>query len=106
MKEIASIIKGSILTIEKTTELFYQQKIDEGYKELNHTLIMLTDTMNHIFTYKAEGYDIGVEEDHLVQVLTEAMNALEMKDVILLSDIMQYDLKELLEKVLFTISNE
>lgn len=105
MKEITSILEGSILMIEKTTELFYQQKIEEGYKELNHTLIMLTDTVNHIFNYKAEGNDIGVEEDYLVQVLTEAMKALEMKDVILLSDILQYDLKELLEKVLFSISN-
>lgn len=105
MIEIASILEGSILKIEKTTELFYKQKTDEGYKELNYTLIMLTDTMNHIFNYKAEGYDIGVEVDHLVQVLTEAMRALEMKDVILLSDILQYDLKQLLEKVLYTLSN-
>lgn len=91
-------------SIDETTDLFYQNKTNEGYKRFEDTITVLTDTINNIFEYKNQGYDIGIEEPHLVEVLTNAMNAMEEKDALLLSDILNYELKELFEQVDETIS--
>jgi len=102
------MIKGkleeAIISIEKTTDLFYQNKVNEGYKQFENTLLVLTNTINGIFEHKVQGNEIGIEESRLVEVLTEAMNAMEAKDALLLSDILNYELKELFEQVIKTIS--
>jgi hypothetical protein len=93
-----------IISIEKATDLFYQNKVNEGYKQFENTLLVLTDTINDIFQYKIQGNEIGIEESRLINVLTEAMNAMEAKDALLLSDILNYELKELFHQVVKTIS--
>ncbi|ROR31544.1 hypothetical protein EDD66_101161 [Mobilisporobacter senegalensis] len=103
MRELKDIIKESIQSINQTTELFYQQKTKEGYEQLENTLILLSNTMNSVFSYIKEGNDIGINENELVQLLSDAMNAMEKKDIILLSDILQYELKELFENILQVI---
>ncbi len=103
MGDIKNVLLMSSDSIEKTSELFYQQNIQEGYNQLEQTLILLTRTIDSIFTYKAEGNELDIDTDHLLQVLSEAMSALEKKDTTLLSDILTYDLKELFEKALSTL---
>jgi hypothetical protein len=98
MSNIKNVLLTSINAIDRTTQLFYQQNIPEGYQELETTLVQLTQTINEIFTYKSEGNQIDIEESQLIQSLNEAMKALEEKDTTLLSDILQYELKELFEK--------
>ena len=100
MGDLKYLLEESILLMRQTTELFYQQKTDEGYQQLDSTLAVLTETMGRIFKYKEEGHDILIDEHQLVQVLTEAMKAMEEKDTVLLSDILQYELEELLNLVL------
>ena len=48
----------------------------------------------------ANGNDTAFDGDKLVHLLAEAMRAMETKDTILLSDILQYELKEALEQTL------
>lgn len=100
MGDLKNILKESIQSVRQTTELFYQQRTDEGYKQLDSTIVVLSKVIDGIFKYKAEGHDILIDENQLVLVLTEAMKAMEAKDTILLSDILQYELEDLLNTVL------
>lgn len=100
MRELKNVLEQAIQSIEQTVELFYQQKNEEGFKQLDYTLTMLIKVMNDIFAYQSAGHSIGIDENQLVQVLAEAMKAMEVKDTVLLSDILQYDLKELFNKIL------
>lgn len=99
MRDLKDKLEESIQSIGITTELFYQQKIEQGYKQLEYTIAILIDTTNSIFKYKAENHDILIDEKQLVQVLADAMEAMEVKDTVLLSDILQYELIELLDKI-------
>ena len=97
-----SIIKGkiddAIQVIDFNSDLFYQNKRDEGYKHLDNTLVKISDAIEEVIRYQNDsGQDIQGEK--VVGILTEAMKALEMKDALLLADILQYDLKEILEDV-------
>lgn len=100
MNELRLALQESIQSIEQTTELFYQQKIEAGYIELQNTLSILSNTINNLYIHLADGKDIGSYGDKLVYVLREAMRAMEIKDTILLSDILQYELKEVVEQIL------
>lgn len=86
------VIKDTIKAIEDNTELFYQQKNNEGYKMLNTTLALLEQTINAI---QVSEY---IDGQLFIEVLTEAMKALENGDTILFSDILYFNLKSLLEQ--------
>ena len=103
MEEIKIEITDIIKSIDETTTDFYQQKTDEGYKSLDITLELLILGINHILEYNSENNGIKIDEQQLNNLLTEAMKAIESKDVILLSDILQYDIKELFEDILKTL---
>lgn len=91
-------IDDAIQAIDINTELFYQNKIDDGYKNLDSTLGKISFVIEDIIRYQEQsGQD--VQAKRFVEILTEAMRALENKDALLLADILQYDLKELLEEV-------
>lgn len=97
-----SIIKGkiddAIQVIDFNTDLFYQNHIDEGYKHLDNTLVKISAAIEEVIRYQSDsGQD--VQGERVVEILTEAMKALEKKDALLLADILQYDLKEILENV-------
>ena len=94
----------ALQSIDETTDLFYQNKVNEGYKQFEETLTVLTDTVNEIFNYKSQGHELGIEESKLIEVLTKAMNAMEEKDALLLSDILSYELKELFQQIIDTIA--
>jgi hypothetical protein len=95
-KEIAEIIKK----IEQTTEAFYQQRNEEGYKNLESLLNSMSVLFKQISTYKSEGIELDIDEARLNNILNDAMNALERADNILLSDILKYELEGLLEAFL------
>lgn len=98
MNMVRSKIDETIRIIDDNTDLFYQNKIDEGYKYLDKTLIKISDIIEEVIEYqKQSGEDIHGEK--IVGILTEAMKALEKKDALLLADILQYELKEILEEV-------
>jgi len=90
----------AIEAIEKNTSLFYQQKDKEGYDQFDHTLGILMQTVNQLSVNKSEYNEIHIDEQTLNTILGNAMNAIESGDTILLSDILYFDLKPLLEECL------
>jgi hypothetical protein len=93
-------INEIIQSIDATTLLFYQQNNEAGYAQLDQLLVLLMQGFNSILSYKAKGFDIGIEESQINNVLNEAMKAMQNKDTILLSDILCYDIKGLFNSIL------
>ena len=95
-KNITEIIEA----ISKVTGLFYQNRTEEGYRELEKVLIALSSLVSIISEEIKDSRDRLLDEEKLNEVLTQAMKALEAGDTILFSDIFEYDLKELLAQSL------
>lgn len=94
------MLEEAIKLIDEISELFYQQKLEQGYNKFEDAVTMLTQLMNGLFTINLENSEFDTERDKIVQILTSAMQALEAKDTILLSDILQYELKELFVRII------
>lgn len=88
-------ITEAIESISKVTRLFYQNRTDEGYKELDNVLSVLNNTVSVISEERQNGNDILIDDTKLNDVLMQAMKALEIGDTILFSDIFEYELKDL-----------
>lgn len=93
-----NIINDAIKAIEDNTELFYQQKVKEGYEMLNNTLSLLTQTIDLIKESPIESDSLYIDEQLLNGVLSNAIKALEYGDTILFSDILYFDLIPLFEQ--------
>lgn len=89
--------------IELATDYFYQQNNDEGYNYLNKLINILIEITNEISNLKSKELSVGIEDKQLLSTLSEALEALEKKDFILLSDILNYDMNELLDAILEVI---
>ena len=94
------MITDAIKSIEDNTSLFYQQKNKEGYEMLNNTLELLIKTTNGILGIQKDKSELFIDEQELNTILGNAMNAIESGDSILLSDILYFDLRPLLEQIL------
>lgn len=88
------MIIEAIREIDHNSKLFYQQKEKEGYASLENTLALLIQATNVILENNLEHIDGQV----LNTILLNAMNAMNAKDSILLSDILYFELKPLLEQ--------
>ncbi len=97
MSDRREIVKQAIGSIEITSELFYQQNIQEGYSQLEQTLAILSGLADLLYAEDADSVDCQIDSSRFSAILSDALGALEQKDTVLLSDILQYDLKELLE---------
>ncbi len=85
--------------IDDTTDLFYQQKIKEGYGQLGHTLEKLAEAADRISINNKGNYRHDIREDSLPEILGSAMEAMEAGDMVLFSDILQYELKEAFREI-------
>lgn len=95
--DINEMINQVTTGISQVTESFYQGKDNEGYLKLNGVISDLMSLIEKMIEYKGSEESQG--EEQLMQTVTEAMNALEQKDTILLSDILQYDLADQLQSI-------
>ena len=95
-----NMVPDVISAIEDNTSLFYQQKNKEGYEMLDKTLALLINITNGVLDSQKDKSEIYIEEQDLNTILANAMNAIENGDTILLSDILYFDLKPLLEQYL------
>lgn len=96
MESLKEINKNVIDKIEIATNLFYQQKNQEGFTQLEGIIYLLNNITNRVSELELEGSHVNIDIIKMNQILTDAMNALENLDTILLSDILNYDLKEML----------
>lgn len=97
MKEL---LLKTIEEIERVTDYFYKQHNQTGYSELDQVITDISLTIDKIFKYRSEKQTINFDEQKLIDTLTEAMNAMEGKDTILLADILQYDLLEQFQDII------
>lgn len=86
--------------IQEKVELFYQQKTGEALQQFDGVLQNMLALIDGIFAYKQEHQDFELDENKLQGMLTEAMQALQDRDMILLADIIQYDFIEYTQKLL------
>lgn len=93
-------IQAMVLKIHKITDLMYQQKQGEAFQEFGVCLNELTLITEQFFTLKMQGILSTFDEQKYLQILKEAMNALEIRDDVLLADILNYDLTEQLEEII------
>lgn len=89
------VVYNAIEAIEATTKLFYMQKNKDGYAELQKTLGYIMEAINFLYGFKEQ---TGYNQDDILAILNKAMTSLEKQDMILLSDILEYELKEELTK--------
>lgn len=94
-------ILKAIESIEELTTLFYQQKVDEGYQKLDSTLTYIAEAIDYSYKYNSETMNY-INEMQII--LNKAVISLEKKDTILLSDILNYELKGVLETVLIILN--
>ncbi len=89
------MIDEIINDINDVSDMFYKQKEFMGYDML-YQLIDKLIKFTQILGSKEENKEYN---DKLMQCLSQALAALEQKDIILLSDILSYDLVDLLKEI-------
>lgn len=94
MQDNNEILQTVILSIEETTTFFYQQKDKEGYEKLNESLAAIGLAMDVIHKLSTENERFVTIEKNINSYLNNAMEALAIKDSILLADILLYEIAE------------
>ena len=95
MDNIREYIDNTIDIISDMSELFYQQKTNEALNSMN----ILLDNIMNIGAYIDNNADMSLEDKNkIVVILSETLNSMEMKDYILLADILKYDMSEVLRE--------
>ena len=94
---IRDLVRKSINAIDATSGLFYQQNIQEGYSQLEKTLAIISELAHSLYITEEDDEELPIDCNNFNAILTDVMNAMEQKDTILMADILQYDLKSLLE---------
>lgn len=97
MEHLKDHIQDTVEQINKVTELLYQKNNNEAFGRFNDVLTMLATLTDEIFSSDEVAQEI---KSSFLEYLKEAMNAMENKDFILLSDILQYDIIEHLENII------
>ena len=105
MSELVKEIEVLLQDMEQTTDLFYQQKKQEGFIRLNQTLESLAKVITQLESTTVKESSVIIEMNLINQQLMNAMKALEENDTILFSDILQYELKNLLLEVIKKYGN-
>lgn len=99
MSDIRDMIQGTIQKTDQVVELFYQQKNQEAYGQMETLLTDMMGTIDAIFAYKAENDAFSFDEQGLTEVLKTTLAAMEDQDAILMADILKYDVIEKLQEI-------
>lgn len=103
MVEEKKCVLKTIDIIQQTTELFYQQKERDGFQQMNQTVAAITEMVDVLHQYKEGNASFAYDEAQVLKSLTEAMEAMEAGDTVLLADILEYDFVEYLQEVISTM---
>ena len=93
------LVKNTLEDVKESIELFYQQKTGEALQQFEGVLGKVMTMVDTLFAYKENHEDFPLDEEKVKSALTEALGALEEKDMILLADIIQYDFVEYVEEL-------
>jgi hypothetical protein len=94
MQDSNDILRSAVVSIEAVTTFFYQQKEKEGYEKLDGTLTAIGLAMNEIHKQGDTNERFFTIERNINSFLNNAMEALTIKDSILLADILLYEVAE------------
>lgn len=93
------VIVKTIDDIKETVDFFYQQKDKEALKKFETVIGGMMSSIDSLVAYRNENSDFTFDETKIMDTLTEAMNALQDGDFVLLADILQYDFLEYLQEL-------
>lgn len=100
MCEEKKMIVKSLEDMRQNVDLFYQQKTGEALVKFDGVLEKLLHVTDTLFSYRESHEAFTFDENRIKEILTEAMNALEERDLILVADILQYDYIEYIEEII------
>lgn len=97
MSKEKKLVKKVLEDVKEGVALFYQQKTGEALQQFGVVLEKVMTMVDTLFQYKEEHDEFPIDEEKVKSSLTEALAALEEKDMILFADIIQYDFVEYIE---------
>ena len=100
MGNIREQIAQNINEINEVVEMFYQQKAQEAYAQLDLVLGNLLAAIDATVAYQQEHSELEIDVNGLTEALKEALSAMEEKDAILMADVLKYEVVEKLEAMM------
>lgn len=102
MENVEVDIMNAIKSIDGTTTIFYKQDEKRGFQMLEETVIKLTKAIENILLYKSKGKGNSqiVDENKLNELLESLSSAIGCRDAVLISDILEYELKIMLQDIM------
>ena len=100
MGNIREQIAQNINEINEVVEMFYQQKAQEAYAQLDPVLGNLLAAIDATVAYQQEHSELEIDVNGLTEALKEALSAMEEKDAILMADVLKYEVVEKLEAMM------
>lgn len=104
MEKIRQQIEQNISEIDAVVEMFYQQKTQEAYGQLDFVLGKLMATIETVVKYQQEHTEVKIDINGLTEALKEALSAMEERDAILMADVLKYEVIEKLEAMIGNLS--
>ena len=99
MKDLKKEIETGINDLDSIVEMFYQQKVQEAYSELNTALGKIMEITEVVQNYTAQNSDKEINMDILLNALKETLSAMEERDVVLVADVLKYEVIEKLNDI-------
>ena len=99
MKDLKKEIETVINDLDSIVEMFYQQKVQEAYSELNTALGKILEITEVVQNYTAQNSDKEINMDILLNALKETLSAMEERDVVLVADVLKYEVIEKLNDI-------
>lgn len=96
MEKLKVGIKSIIEEIDKTVVLLEQCKDKEAYTSMAQIIHLLNLILPNII--QNENNEIYINQNKFIKILTKTLEAMEHKDNLFLADMLQYELKEMLNK--------
>ncbi len=98
LQDMQEYIEKLIKAIETTGQKFEEAKPAEAYEILGHMAEGLVWLTQGVTAYKDNVEDLDIETARLNELLGEMVDAMESQDEILIMDLLEYELKEVLEE--------
>ncbi len=103
MEDLKLKLSDIIVQIEGVTVCLYQQEVKKGYAKFNPVIASIAQAIDQLYQYKKENPEIDIEENRLLEKMTEALRAMEAGDTVLLADILQYELADYLKEIISSL---
>jgi len=91
-------IKRILCDIDIVTDALYRQDVKPAYEKLNPLLSGLTLLLDQIYQELNVNNAMDFDFNHIMLKLSEALQAMEERDTVLLADILKYEIAEQLNE--------